>query len=116
MKTGMNAATGEVMTGIPYLRQRLSDVINTPLFTIVGRRDFGSRMFEMVDHNVDSRFQMDAYIRLAEAINNPANGLDDFQLTEMRMERISDSNVEISLTGVYLPTGSVIELDGIELS
>lgn len=115
MKSGMNADTGEVLTGVPYLRQRLRDVINTPLGTVVGRRDFGSRLFEMVDHNVDSRFQMDGYVRLADAINNPANGLDDYRLTEMRLVRISSSHIEISLSGVYLPTGEPIELDGIDL-
>jgi hypothetical protein len=115
MKTGMNSDTGQSMTGIPYLRQRLRDVINTPVGSIVGRRDFGSRLYQMVDHNVDSTFQMDAYIRLAEAINNSANGLDDFQLSEMRMQRISRRHIEISLTGVYLPTGEEIELDGIDL-
>ena len=114
MKTGMNATTGESMTGIPYLRQRLSDVINTPLGSVVGRRDFGSELHQMVDHNVDSNFQMDVYIKLAAAINNPDNGLDDFSLTDMRMARISSSNIELSLSGVYLPTGKVIEMDGIE--
>ncbi|MCF1457746.1 MAG: baseplate assembly protein W [Shewanella sp.] len=116
MKSGMNAQTGEVLTGIPYLRQRLKDVILTPLGSVVGRRDFGSRLFQMVDHNVDAGFQMDAYIRLAEAINNPANGLDDFRLSEMRMARMAPGHIEISLSGVYLPTGQAIDFDGIELN
>lgn len=111
----MHRITGKQLTGIEYLRQRLADVINTPLGALVGRRDFGSRLFEIVDHNVDSRFQMDAYVRLADAINNPANGLDDFRLTEMRLARISSCHIEISLSGEYLPTGKPIELDGIDL-
>lgn len=116
MKTGMNTLTGKSITGMPYLRQRLQDVINTPKGSIVGRRDFGSTLYEMVDKNVDSRFRMDLYVRLADAISDKSNGLDDFRLSEMRMARVADNHIEISLSGVYMPTGEPIELEGIELN
>jgi len=115
MKSGMNAATGEVITGVPYLRQRLADVINTPLGSIVGRRDFGSMLFELIDRNVDSRFQMDAYVRLANAINNKANGLDDFKLDQMSIVRLAKHHIQISVSGDHLVTDESVQLDGIDL-
>ncbi|TOK32764.1 hypothetical protein CGI16_23220 [Vibrio parahaemolyticus] len=112
MKTGTNRETGAEMGGIPYLRQRLYDVINTPLGSLVGRRDFGSRFYELVDRNVDARFHMEAYIRLAEAINNPMNGLDDFNLSEMVVEREGPGHYSITISGTTTD-GQQVEMDGI---
>jgi uncharacterized protein len=117
MKQGTDRNTGRLISGVPYLWQRLSDVIATPVGSLVGRRDFGSRMFEMLDRNVDSGFYMDAFVRLAEAINNPANGLDDFRLSTMRVERPADHHVEIYLSGYLLDGDSAtpVELEGVTL-
>ncbi|HEH9401861.1 GPW/gp25 family protein [Aeromonas hydrophila] len=113
MKSGMDRDTGKVINGLPYLRQRLADVINTPIGSLVLRRDFGSRIFEMVDRNVNASFHMDCYVRLAEAINNPANGLDDFRLSEMRVRRLAAAHIEISLSGYLLVNGEPITIDGV---
>lgn len=112
MKTGTNRTTGAEISGVPYLRQRLFDVINTPLGSLVGRRDFGSRFYELVDRNVDQRFHMDAYIRLSEAINNPANGLDDFALSEMIVERLGPAHYAITIIGATNDTQQ-LKMDGI---
>jgi uncharacterized protein len=103
MKQGTDRNTGRLISGVPYLWQR--------------RRDFGSRMFEMLDRNVDPGFYMDAFVLLAEAINNPANGLDDFRLSTMRVERPAEHHVEIYLSGYLLDgDGSTpVDLEGIPL-
>lgn len=115
MKQGTDRNTGRLISGVPYLWQRLSDVIATPIGSLVGRRDFGSRLFEMLDRNVDSGFYMDTYIRLAEAINNRANGLDDFRLSTMRVDRPAPAQVEIYISGQLLVDGKAldVELEGI---
>jgi len=117
MKQGTDRNTGRLISGVPYLWQRLSDVIATPVGSLVGRRDFGSRMFEVLDRNVDSGFYMDAFVRLAEAINNPANGLDDFRLSTMRVERPAEHHVEIYLSGFLLDgdSNTPVDLEGIPL-
>jgi phage baseplate assembly protein W len=113
MKQGTDRVTGKTLTGTPYLRQRLADVINTPLGSVVGARDFGSRIFEMVDHNVDRRFYMNVYVRLAESINNPANGLEDFKLSEMTVESLGNNQLEFKIIGNALIDGKPIEFQGI---
>ncbi len=116
MKIGMNAQSGEPLEGIAYLKQRLRDVIITPLGSIVGARDFGSLLYQMLDKNLDSSFYMDAYVKLADAISNPANGLDDFKLSNMSIETVADQQIEITVSGSYLATGEALQLDGIELN
>ncbi len=113
MKQGTDRTSGKLLTGAAYLRQRLADVINTPLGSVVGARDFGSRIYEMVDHNIDRRFYMNAYVRLAEAINNPANGLDDFKLSEMTVESLGGNNFEFTILGESLIDGKSIEFEGL---
>lgn len=113
MKNGMDRETGKPLTGLPYLRQRLADVINTPVGSLVGARHFGSRIHEMVDRNVDRRFHMEAYVRLAEAINNPANGLNDLLLSEMTAKRLDNNQVEFGIYGVLISTGNPIEFEGL---
>ena len=115
MKSGMDKHTGKLITGLPYLRQRLEDAIGTPLGSLVGAREFGSRLYQLIDRNVDSGFYMDGYVRLAECVNSPVNGLDDFKLNEMRLQRISNSQIEIAISGDFLIDGEPIELDGIVL-
>jgi hypothetical protein len=115
MKSGMSTTTGKMITGIPYLRQRIADVLNTPKGSLVGRRAFGSRMYQMIDKNVDQSFYMDVYTILAEALAAPENGLDDFKLDEMSLIKIADSHYQITVSGEYLPEGESIELEGIDL-
>lgn len=113
MKSGMCRETGKLITGLEYLKQRLSDVINTPLGSLVGARGYGSRFHEMQDRNVNSAFRMDGYIRLAEAIANPENGLEDFKLSEMLFSSAGENHIEITLTGTYLANGENVVMDGI---
>ncbi|MCO7217129.1 hypothetical protein [Halomonas sp. OfavH-34-E] len=110
MKKGTDRATGALIEGVPYLRQRLEDVINTPIGSVVGRRDFGSRMFELLDRTVNEAFHMDAYIRLAEAINNPANGLDDFRLRDMQLSQPDAAQVGIAVSGLLLIDGRAVSI------
>lgn len=115
MKVGTHRDTGAVITGVDYLKQRLSDVINTPLGSLVARREFGSRMYELTDRNIDRRFYMDAYVRLSEAINKVENGLDDFKLDEMSVSPEGNGQVSIDLMGTYLSNGKPITIEGIML-
>lgn len=111
MKSGTDRITGRLITGVPYLWQRLSDVISTPVGALVGRREFGSRMFEVLDRNVDGDFFMDAFVRLAEAVNNKANGLDDFRLSTMRIEKPAANHIELILAGDLLDDGVRVSVE-----
>jgi phage baseplate assembly protein W len=115
VKSGMSRETGKLITGLEYLKQRLGDVINTELGSLVGARGFGSRVPELVDRNVDSSFRMNAYIRLAEALANSENGLDDFKLSEMSFSNNEENQTEILLVGDWLYSDDPVEIDGIVL-
>ncbi len=114
MKTG-TSRTGQAISGINYLHQRITDVLTTAKGSLVLRRDFGSLLYQLVDANVNAQFYMQAYIHLANALADPANGLDDFKLETMRLDVVDERSILISLTGQQLADGRPIELDNIEL-
>ncbi|RDH41514.1 hypothetical protein [Zooshikella ganghwensis] len=113
MKTGTDALTGKTVTGIPYLQQRIQDALNTPLGSLVGHRGYGSRLYEIIDRNVDPGFYMLVYIRLAEALSNPVNGLDDVELKEMQLTDVENHKIEMTCQFILLDNGSPITMEGI---
>ena len=113
MKKGTGALTGKTLGGIDYLRQRLTDALNTQLGSLVGARGYGSRLHEVVDRNINSSFEMQCYVRVAEAVANPVNGLEDFSLSEMISRSLGSGQVELDLTGSLTHNGKPVTLEGI---
>lgn len=105
MKRG-TSHSGQAISGLAYLRQRIKDIVETPRGSLVLAREFGSDFYQLQDRNIDDKFYMSAYIKLAEAINNPQNGLDDFKLEDMSIVVLNDRSFELSLSGQLLNNGS----------
>lgn len=47
--TGMHKATGKTLSGEAHIAQSIADILTTPIGTRTMRRDYGSRLFELVD-------------------------------------------------------------------
>lgn len=45
----VNAITGSPISGLAYLRQRITDILTTPIGSRIMRRDYGSELFELID-------------------------------------------------------------------
>ena len=110
---GMNAQTGRTLSGIDHLRQSLHDILTTPVGTRVMRRDYGSRLYELVDAPMNSATLVQLYAATAEAV---ARWEPRFRLTRVRAASASPGAVTLDLQGEYVPTGQTINLDGIEVS
>ena len=113
MKQGTDRQTGKVIGGLHYLRQRITDALETEQGSLVIERQYGSRLHELVDMNIDLNFEMECYVRVAECIANPKNGLDDFRLTDMKVVSSLDGQVTLDLYGVLLDHGEPSVLEGI---
>ena len=46
---GMNKSTGKRIEGEAHIVQSIADILTTPLGSRVMRRDYGSRLFELID-------------------------------------------------------------------
>lgn len=107
---GTNAASGTRLGGIDHLRQSLRDILTTPIGTRVMRRDYGSRLFDLVDAPLNRGTLLQLYAATAEAIQKWE---PRFKLLQVRIASAEAGRVELDLTGEYLPDGKTVTVDGI---
>jgi phage baseplate assembly protein W len=107
---GMNAITGQHVAGEAHLRQSIIDILTTPLGTRVMRRDYGSRLFELVDAPINRSTVVEIYAATAEALLKWEPRLE---LTRVSVTQADAGKVALLLQGTYLPDGQHIELEGI---
>lgn len=51
---GMNKQTGRRIAGIDHIRQSISDILTTPIGSVVMNREYGSLLSELIDHPTNS--------------------------------------------------------------
>ena len=103
---GMSAATGKELSGVDHLRQSIHDILTTPITTRVMRRDYGSRLFELVDAPANANTLSDIYAATVEAISihEPR-----FKVKRVSVKEISsDGSIDLQLSGEY--RGELTEL------
>jgi len=111
----MNNTTGKHIEGVAWLKQRLTDVMTTPLGTRVMRRGYGSELFDLIDQPMTARWLVQVYAATAKAVANPINGLPDFKLMRVNATRNVDGQADIDMWGVYVPTGELLKIEGIRI-
>lgn len=109
---GIDALTGKSLSGVSHLRQSVRDILTTPIGSRVMRRDYGSRLYRLVDAPMNDATRLDMMAATYEAIETWEPRL---LLDSIAVEMPVPGAVVISLEGTYLPDGREITLDGIEV-
>jgi phage baseplate assembly protein W len=109
---GTNAITGKRLGGIGHLRQRVVDILATPIGTRVMNRDYGSRLPRLVDAPINRSTVMDVIAATAEALKRWERELE---VRTVKVVAASPGRIELDITGLYLPDGKAVTLDGIEI-
>lgn len=109
----MSRDTGKTVEGIEHLRQSIIDILTTPIGSRVMRRDYGSRLFELIDAPVNRETLVDYYAAVAEALDlwEPRIQLQQVDITSAKV-----GSIELSITGKYLIDGQAVSLDGIVIN
>lgn len=107
---GMNRDTGRTLEGVEHLRQSVRDILETPIGSRVMLREYGSRLFELIDDPVDQRFAVEVFQAVAEAINRWE---PRFAVERIRLAEIRDTGPVFDLHGVDLETGRGVVLEGV---
>jgi phage baseplate assembly protein W len=110
---GVSATTGKRLGGIAHLRQSVRDILTTPLGSRVMRRNYGSRLFDLVDNPLNSQTLVEFYAATAEALVKWEPRIL-VQLVQARSA--SAGSIEIDVSGIYVPTGEPVFLDGISIA
>lgn len=110
---GINAETGKRLEGLDHLRQSIRDILTTPIGSRVMRRDYGSRLFELVDAPINRDTITDIYAATAEALLRWEPRVD---VTQVKITNAKPGEIELALYGNYLPDGQAITIDGIVIT
>lgn len=109
---GINATTGREVGGIEHLRQSVRDILTTPLGSRVMRRDYGSRLFDLIDAPYSSAVKLAIIAATAKALMTWEPRID---IEEVVLRTYEPGHIVIDLTGRYLPNGLEVTLEGIEI-
>ncbi len=107
---GMNASTGKELEGIEHLKQSIIDILTTPVASRVMRREYGSRLFELVDRPINRDFTLEIYAAVAEALQKWETR---FKLEKVKITEVKEGRVTLNLEGVYLSEGKFININGV---
>lgn len=110
---GMNSLTGRSLSGIDHLRQSVSDILTTPIGSRIMRREYGSRLFSLIDAPTSDANKLEIIAATAEAI---MTWEDRIEVEAVSISTTEPGVVLVDLVGIYLPDGSEITLDGILVS
>lgn len=94
---GMDRSTGKPIEGADHLRQSIGDILGTPLGTRVGRRDYGSRIPELLDQPLNELTRIRVFAAAALALLR--------QEPRARISRIALEAGEIGSSARLLVTG-----------
>ena len=104
---GLNAQTGQPLSGIDHLRQSIRDILTTRIGTRVMRRDYGSRLPDLIDNPMTPRLAMELYVATAEALDRWE---PRFELTRVRIAEATPGRIVLDLEGTCLPDGDAAVL------
>ena len=107
---GMNRNTGQSLTGVDHLRQSIIDILTTPIGSRVMRRDYGSRLYQLVDAPINQALLVEIYSAVAESL---AKWEPRFQVNRVQVEQAQVGQITIGLDGLYLPESRDVFLEGL---
>lgn len=110
---GMNAVTGRTITELEHIRQSVTDILTTPVGTRVMRRDYGSRIFELIDQpqNGATRLKLMAATVMALLRWEPR-----IAVTHMALSQSQNGRLIMDLSAQRTDSGETLTLTGIEIT
>ncbi|NCC97286.1 MAG: phage baseplate protein [Synergistales bacterium] len=108
---GIDGNNGKHLDGLDHLRQSVVDILTTPIGSRVMRRDYGSRLYDLVDHPDSDETVMEIYMAAAEALLKWEPRLVLTRVSAV----ISAARIVVTLEGRYLPDGREVRMEGIEV-
>lgn len=110
---GTDATTGKALEGIDHLRQSIRDILTTPVGSRAMRRDYGSRLLQLVDAPMNRATLLDIYAATVDAL---AKWEPRFRVTNVAASSAEPGSVTLQVTGEYVLDGQTVTLAGITVN
>lgn len=97
--SGTNALTGKSLGGLDHLKQSIRDILTTPIGGRVMRRQYGSRLFDLLDAPTNRRVLSAIYAATAGALRlwEPR-----FKLQRVAVDAVAPGSVTLTVYGLYV--------------
>ena len=66
--SGLSRHIGQTITPMDHLRQSIQDILTTPVGTRVMRRDYGSRLYDLIDKPMTPALKLDVFAATIESL------------------------------------------------
>ncbi len=94
--TGMSRHTGRTIGDDAHLAQSIADILTTPVGSRVMRRDYGSRLPDLIDAPMNGETLIDVFAATADALDRWEPRI---VLTRVQVTEASAGVVELQLDG-----------------
>lgn len=101
---GMNSLTGRLLGGADHLRQSMRDILTTPVGSRVMRRDYGSRVPDLIDQPANHVSLQRLYAAIADALIRWEPRLRVHRI-QIHGGEPAAGRFELDIEGEYLPDG-----------
>jgi phage baseplate assembly protein W len=112
---GIDAVTGKDLSGLDHLRQSIADILSTPIGVRVMRRDYGSRLFSLIDSPMTPELKVEIYAAVVDALAKWEPRID---VTAVSLDKTADASAGkmiVTIEGRYLMNGQAVRLEGIQI-
>jgi phage baseplate assembly protein W len=111
---GTNATTGKPLSGVAHIKQSIRDILTTRIGSRVMRRQYGSRLPELVDNPMGEFLRVELFAATAEAL---VKWEPRFRLDRVYLEDASkEGRIVLTLEGRILVNNEPVRLEGIEIN
>ncbi|MFV0576048.1 MAG: GPW/gp25 family protein [Vibrio sp.] len=110
---GTDKNTGRLIPDLEHLKQSITDILTTRIGSRVMRREYGSILPYLIDAPFNEATRLDMIVATGDAL---ARWEPRYLVQSVLPTQTEEGVVEISLTGIYLPDGTTINLDGIRIA
>ena len=111
---GINENTGKRLSGVEHIKQSIRTILTTRIGTRIMRRDFGSRLPELVDNPTGELLKVELFAATAEAL---VKGEPRFRLDRVYLQSASeDGHTVLALEGRILLNNEPVRFEGIEIN
>jgi phage baseplate assembly protein W len=120
---GMDAQTGMPIEDLEHLKQSIHDILSTPIGSRVMRRDYGSRIMELVDRPMNAELVADlqAAVVMSITAHEPRLHLTKVEVSladpdlELARREMASGKLVVNLEGYYMPEGRRLVLENIAI-
>ena len=108
--SGTDRFSGRSLADLAHLRQSIIDILTTPIGSRLMRRDYGSRLYELIDAPVSPSLLVEIYVAVAEAL---LRWEPRIILTRVQVEAIRPGHISLAIEGRYQKSAGPFRLDGL---